>query len=142
MTINGFGTDNLLGRDNPNFAPFLNLAALYLSLSTLHFVTATNFTTFIQHSEFPSLKEFKLQVLHDSYGPQAERIIGALSQHKACQILEHVEISFCNPEPLEYLGNPLPVIRQFLPFTQLRYLQLDVGPLCLDNDLLLEAIEV
>jgi hypothetical protein len=143
LTINGPDKDgDLLDWNNLNFVPFLNLTALSLSFGALPRVTATNIATAIQHSNFPSLKKFELQVF-DDYLPweQAEQIIGALSQCKAHQTLEHVTISLCelSPEALEYVDSPAPAVRQFFHLTQLRSLKLFVGFNYVDNDLLLEC---
>jgi len=51
-------------------------------------------TTLMQHSEFPSLKEFRLGV-RDLRWEEAEQLFHALSQCKACQTLEHVFIALC-----------------------------------------------
>ncbi|KAJ8596818.1 hypothetical protein M405DRAFT_804906 [Rhizopogon salebrosus TDB-379] len=139
LTVNGPGADDLLGQDN--FSPFLNLKILSVYLGTLHFATAKNITTFIRHSEFPSLKEFHLQAINDLPWRQVERLLHALSQCNACQTLECAEICFSDPEALEHVANPLLVVKQLLSFTQLRRLSLDIGgSIFLDNDLLLEAM--
>jgi hypothetical protein len=142
LTINGPDKDgDLLDWNNLNFVPFLNLTALSLSFGALPRVTTTNIATAIQHSNFPSLKKFELQVV-DDYLPweQAEQVLGALSQCKAHQTLEHVTVSFCElAGTLEYVDSPPPAVRQFLHFTQLRSLQLFVDSNYVDNDLLLEC---
>ncbi|KAJ8592834.1 hypothetical protein M405DRAFT_812158 [Rhizopogon salebrosus TDB-379] len=143
LTINGPGTDgDLLDWNNLNFVPFLNLTALSLSLGTIPRVTATNIATAIQHSNFPSLKKFKLHAFDDYSWEQAEQVLGALLQCKAHQTLEHVTVSFCElAETLEYVDSPPPAVRQFLHFTQLRSLELfvDSNYMYVDNDLLLEC---
>ncbi|OJA13880.1 hypothetical protein AZE42_05404 [Rhizopogon vesiculosus] len=139
LAINEAGADDLLDQGDLNFAPFLNLTALSLRFETLPAVTAANITTVIQDSKFPLLKEFLFCVVEDFPWRQAELLFRALSQSKASQTLELVEITFCDSD--EGFDNPLPVIRQFLCFTQLRSLWIHVeSSIYLDNDLLLEAM--
>ena len=140
LEINRPGADTqLLDRDDLNLAPFLNLTDLSLSLCSPS-AYAVDIITLIEHSEFPSLKEFELCSFHAPWA-QVEQIFRALSQCKACQTLGRVSIRFNDPEYRHSVDNPLPIIRHFLCFTQLRHLSLlfNSGPIDLDNDLLLEA---
>ncbi|OAX35890.1 hypothetical protein K503DRAFT_784748 [Rhizopogon vinicolor AM-OR11-026] len=128
-TINEAGADDLLGQGDLNFAPFLNLTALSLRFETLPSVTAANITTVIQDSKFPLLKEFEFRVVEDFSWRQAEPLFRALSQSRASQTLERVEIIFCDSD--EGFDNPLP----------LHSLRIHVeSSIYLDNDLLLEAM--
>ncbi|OAX35898.1 hypothetical protein K503DRAFT_339368 [Rhizopogon vinicolor AM-OR11-026] len=134
LTISGEGPNGLLDRDNLDFAPFLNLAALSFRFPPSRFFPAANILTVMQHSKFPSLKEFELRD-SGSGSPwseeQAEQFFRALSQFKA-QTLENIAISFHS----KHQDNPLIAISHFLCFTQLRRLQLSVhGSVYLDNDL-------
>ncbi|KAG1742460.1 hypothetical protein EDB19DRAFT_615498 [Suillus lakei] len=73
---------------------------------------------------------------------EADQLLRALSQCKACQTLEYVDIFAGDPAVEERSGNSFAPMRQFLCFRQLRTLQL-VFPHCcsnLDNDLLFEAM--
>ncbi|OAX35230.1 hypothetical protein K503DRAFT_868405 [Rhizopogon vinicolor AM-OR11-026] len=125
LSING-EMDNLLDRDNVNFAPFLNITALYFCVHS-----AADIITLIQRSQFPSLKKFNMHV-DALLWAEAEQLFHALSRCK--ETLEGIIIS-----AQESIGHSLTAIRHFLCFVQLR--TLDLGfPVHLDNDLLLEAI--
>jgi len=140
LEINRPGANTqLLDRDDLNLAPFLNLTDLSLSLRSPS-TDAVDIMTLIQHSEFPSLKKFELRSYHSVPWAQVEQILRALSQCKTCQTLRHVSIRFNDHR--HSVDNPLPMIRHFLCFTQLRHLSLffNNGPIDLDNDLLLEAV--
>jgi len=124
---------------NLDFSPFLNVTTLYFELQT-----AAHAITVMQHSEFPSLKEFTLYVT-DLHLAEAEQVFRALSQCKACQTLERILIALYD-EGDEWDGDeveerPSTVIKQFLHFTQLQTLRVVVDcAIYLDNDLLLEAM--
>ncbi|KAG2096341.1 uncharacterized protein F5147DRAFT_656648 [Suillus discolor] len=125
---------SLSKRDIVNLS-FLNLT----SLSFRQLDDGADIITVIQHSQFPSLKEFKLEASYLT-SEAAERLFHALSHCKACQTIE--TISFClfdeDPEDVETL-TPIP---HFLCFTQLRTLQLIFNDsyIYLDNDMLLQAM--
>ncbi|OJA19901.1 hypothetical protein AZE42_07029 [Rhizopogon vesiculosus] len=57
-----------------------------------HVVTAADTIAVIQHSEFPSLKKFAMQVDALPWA-EAEQLFHSLSQCKACQTLEDIETS-------------------------------------------------
>ncbi|KAG0709262.1 hypothetical protein DFH29DRAFT_222357 [Suillus ampliporus] len=121
-----------LEQDIVNFSPFLNVTTLSFRLKS-----AASIITVMQHTEFPSLKEFEMDVAVLS-SAEAEQLFRALSQCKACQTLEQIILS-CGDGPRDLPGT---TITQFFCFTQLRTLQLNF--LCsyiyLDDDLLLEAV--
>jgi hypothetical protein len=128
-----------------NFLPFLNfLPSLHLSpfpnVTILRFYvrTASDTITFVQHSEFPSLKAF---VMHVDALPrqEAERLFHALSQCKACQTLEVIEVSSREAFKLRSPSDHFPATRQLLCFRQLRTLHLSLD-IYLGNDLFLEAM--
>ncbi|KAG1749498.1 hypothetical protein EDB19DRAFT_2036448 [Suillus lakei] len=124
-----------LERDIINFSPFRNVTAL--SFFLLH--GAAYIITVLQHSQFPSLKEFEinLEVLSSA---EAEQLFCALSHCKACQTLEKLAITFDKYEAPP--GKSLSVIPHLLCFTQLRILRLtcDDTFIYLNDDLLLEAM--
>ncbi|KAG2354971.1 hypothetical protein BDR07DRAFT_1613945 [Suillus spraguei] len=114
----------------------------FLSLTTLRFgyTSIADTTAILQHSEFPSLKEFEL-VAHVLPGAELLPLLQALSQCKACDTLENIAISDDNPEVQEPPGNSFAVTGVLLCFSQLRTLSLRVHcSINLDNSLLLEAL--
>ncbi|KAG0709265.1 hypothetical protein DFH29DRAFT_1074984 [Suillus ampliporus] len=125
-----------LNQDIVNFSPFLNVTVLSFLIQSAAFII-----TVMQHSEFPSLKEFEINadVLSSA---EAEQLFSALSQCKACQTLEQIVIFSCDQRPQDAIGSSLTAITQFLCFTQLQSLQLNFINSCiyLDDDLLLEAM--
>ncbi|KAG1894154.1 uncharacterized protein F5891DRAFT_1281745 [Suillus fuscotomentosus] len=124
-------------QDIVNLSPFLNIT----TLSFRQLFYAVDIIMVMQHSQFPSLKEFRLEADHLS-SEEAEELFHALSRCKACRTLE--EITICSDEsrlaPLN--SEPLTSIPHFLCFTQLRTLQLMFYNPCiyLDNDILLQAM--
>ncbi|KAG2096344.1 uncharacterized protein F5147DRAFT_656650 [Suillus discolor] len=129
-------TPSLSKRDIVNLS-FLNIT----SLSFRGLADAAEIITVIQHSQFPSLKKFKLAALY-LYPEEAEQLFHALSCCKACQTLE--EITICSPDeehgPSD--SEPLTPVPHLLCFTQLRTLQLWFYNPCiyLDNGILLQAM--
>ncbi|KAG1873129.1 hypothetical protein F4604DRAFT_1925623 [Suillus subluteus] len=124
-----------LNNHNLNFAPFLNLATLYFCSDTAVYITML-----MQHSEFPSLKEFSMDVDALPW-MEAERLFCALSQCKAYQTLETIFIACSGPEVHEPSGNSLTAVTHLLCFTQLRYLYLGLHcSIVIDNNLLFEAM--
>jgi len=125
-----------LDRDQLNFAPFLNVTSLDFEVEMV-----ADIITVMQHSEFPSLKQFTLHTILLPW-EKAEDLFRALSQCKAYQTLEHVDILSWNAKAAQDLScNSSTVIRQFLCFSQLRFLQLCLdSSIYLDNDLLSEAM--
>ncbi|KAG2148767.1 hypothetical protein DEU56DRAFT_79738 [Suillus clintonianus] len=124
-----------------NFSPFV-----FLNITTLSFrrPDAAYIITIMQHSQFPTLKEFKMEVDAIST-PEAEQLFRALSNCNACRTLEKIvilnlfhtgRISQETPE------NSSTAITHFLCFAQLQTLQLMLYGfrIYLDNDLLLEAM--
>ncbi|KAG1778347.1 hypothetical protein EV702DRAFT_1278054 [Suillus placidus] len=118
-----------------NFSPFLNVTALSFRLHS-----AAYSMTILHHSQFPSLKEFEIN-LNVLSSAEAEQLFRALSHCKACQTLEKITITL-NDKYQPPLGNSLTVIPHLLCFTQLQTLRLTCGDtfIYLDDDLLLEAI--
>ncbi|KAG2048342.1 hypothetical protein BDR06DRAFT_962840 [Suillus hirtellus] len=117
---------------------FLNIT----SLSFRQLYEAADFITVMQHSQFPSLKEFDFEA-HFLSSEEAEQLFHALSRCNACRTLEEISIvSYDNdimgPDHDEFL-TPTP---HLLCFTQLRTLTLisEKFPIYLDNDMLLQAM--
>ncbi|KAJ8594790.1 hypothetical protein M405DRAFT_450304 [Rhizopogon salebrosus TDB-379] len=79
LEINGAGVDEPLDWDGLDVAHFLNLAELSLDFVEPSFTEAKNIATVIQHSEFPSLKEFQFSVVFFPWR-QAEQFLRALSR--------------------------------------------------------------
>ncbi|KAG2141082.1 hypothetical protein DEU56DRAFT_283068 [Suillus clintonianus] len=145
------GPPSKLDMHNLSSATFLNVTTLRFSYASVADVTAV-----IQHSEFPSLKEFEL-IVHVLPVVEALPLLHALSQCKACHTLENIAISDDNTEIEEHPddiaiydddteiedhpGDSLVVTRELLGFTQLRTLRIFVHcPIYLDNDILCEAL--
>ncbi|OAX36031.1 hypothetical protein K503DRAFT_330903 [Rhizopogon vinicolor AM-OR11-026] len=120
-----------LDLDDLTLASFLNLTTL-----CLHVNTAAGIIALIQHSEFPSLKGFKLYigVLHRT---EAEKLFRALSQCKACGTLEHIDI--VSQRPADERPDS-PVIRHFLCFKQLQTMRLSVHDAIYFDNGLVEAM--
>ncbi|KAG2121774.1 hypothetical protein BD769DRAFT_1476847 [Suillus cothurnatus] len=120
---------------NFNFTPFVNLVFLFF-----HSDTAVYLTTVLQHSEFPSLKEFCMDVGALSW-MEAEQLFRALSLCKACHTLETIVVVCSGPEAHEPSANSLTTVSHILCFTQLRVLRLSLHhSIIINNDLLFEAI--
>ncbi|KAG1795264.1 hypothetical protein EV424DRAFT_625080 [Suillus variegatus] len=105
-------TPSLSNQDIVNLS-FLNIT----SLSFRQLCDSANIITIMQHSQFPSLKEFDFEANYLS-SEETEQLFHALSHCKACQTLEEIIIS-CLHVGLEYheFLTPIP---HFLCFTQLR----------------------
>ncbi|KAG2096292.1 uncharacterized protein F5147DRAFT_818398 [Suillus discolor] len=117
---------------------FLNIT----SLSFRQLFDAADFITVMQHSQFPSLKEFEFEA-HFLSSEEAEQLFHALSSCNAYRTLEEITIiSYDNdiigPEYDEFL-TPIP---HLLCFTQLQTLKLisETFHIYLDNDMLLQAM--
>jgi hypothetical protein len=126
-------TDVLLNLNKVAFTPFLNVTLLFFRLES-----AADVITIMQHSEFPSLKQFMASVdfLPSS---EAEQLVHALTRCKSCNTLEYINIRVWDRAG----GRPdktLAVIKPLFCFPQLRTLQLCRSFVYLDNDLLLEAM--
>ncbi|KAG2108060.1 uncharacterized protein F5147DRAFT_800576 [Suillus discolor] len=131
------GPSSLSNRDIVNLS-FLNIT----SLSFLQVCNAADIITVMQHSQFPSLKEFEFEANYLS-SEEAEQLFHALSHCEACRTLEEIfisslEIRFVAPQNHEFL-TPIP---HLLCFTQLRTLQLmfSDSSIYLDNNVLLQAM--
>ncbi|KAG1727430.1 hypothetical protein EDB19DRAFT_2042862 [Suillus lakei] len=127
-----------LGLDNNiKFGPFLNLTTLSFSVCTAAYITPL-----VQHSDLPSLKRFKINVRALPWA-EAERLVRALSQCKASQTLEHIDMhgGYCRVVQ-DPPSSSLVAITHFRCFTQLRSLRLNVPHCCthLGNDLLVKAM--
>ncbi|OAX33949.1 hypothetical protein K503DRAFT_748044 [Rhizopogon vinicolor AM-OR11-026] len=135
VRIQDHDTYHRLDWENLYFARFLNLNILDLCVRT-----CTDAITVMQHSEFPSLKEFRIYVYVFPW-VEAEQLCRALSLCKACN-LERIEIStYCPADQERFSEQYSTAIKTFLPFPQLRTLRLSLHcPIYLDNDLLLEAV--
>ncbi|KAG1879620.1 hypothetical protein C8R48DRAFT_236955 [Suillus tomentosus] len=129
------GSLSRLDTHNLNFSTFLNVTTLRFC-----FAPITDIIAVIQHSEFPSLKEFEL-VDHILPGAELLPLLRALSQCKACNTLENIAIYDDDPEVDEPSANSFAVTRELLCFTQLRslrlYLDCSINP---DNVSLFEAM--
>ncbi|KAG1851815.1 hypothetical protein C8R48DRAFT_361086 [Suillus tomentosus] len=128
---------SLSERDVVNLT-FLNLT----SLSFRQLDDGADIIPVIQHSQFPSLKEFKLEANYLT-SEAAERLFHALSHCNACQTLEQISICLFDenfPEPQD--EETLTPVPHLLCFTQLRTLQLMFYDswIYLDNDMLLQAM--
>ncbi|KAG1784410.1 uncharacterized protein HD556DRAFT_1464209 [Suillus plorans] len=132
-------------RDPPSLSKrdIVDLSILNItSLSFQEIYYVADIITVMQHSEFPSLKEFEFRAKYIS-PEDAEQLFHALSRCKACQTLE--EITFCSLKETYFVtpnSEPLTPIPHFLCFTQLRTLELTFYNSCihLDNDMLLQAM--
>ncbi|KAG2137889.1 uncharacterized protein EDB93DRAFT_1231126 [Suillus bovinus] len=117
---------------------FLNIT----SLSFRQLYDAADIITVMQHSQFPSLKEFEFRAEFLS-SEEAEQLFHALSHCNACRTLEEISIfsydnDFMGPEYDEFL-TPIP---HLLCFTQLRTLTLIFKKFSIypDNDMFLQAM--
>ncbi|KAG1846185.1 hypothetical protein DFJ58DRAFT_498560 [Suillus subalutaceus] len=123
-----------LDTHNLSFVSFFNVTTLRFCYAPISDITAV-----IQHSEFPSLKEFEL-VASVLIGAELLPLLQALSQCKACHTLEKIAISDDDPKVKEPADISFAVTRVLLCFTQLQTLSLyvccSINP---DNALLLEA---
>ncbi|KAG2048324.1 hypothetical protein BDR06DRAFT_962834 [Suillus hirtellus] len=129
---------SLSKQDIVNLSPFLNIT----TLSFRRLYGATDIITVMQHSQFPSLKEFEFEASHLSL-EEAEQLFHALSHCKAYRTLQKITIcSFDDKFARPYNDESLTPIPHFLCFTQLRTLQLMFRYSCiyLDNDMLLQAM--
>ncbi|KAG2092799.1 uncharacterized protein F5147DRAFT_821578 [Suillus discolor] len=112
------------------------------SLSFQDIYYAADIITVMQHSQFPSLKEFEFRAKCIS-PEEAKQLFHALSRCKACQTLEEITIYSLNDGyRVPPNSEPLTPIPHFLCFTQLRPLRLTFYNSCiyLDNDMLLQAM--
>ncbi|KAG2139114.1 uncharacterized protein EDB93DRAFT_1164156, partial [Suillus bovinus] len=136
MEINHGGVSpSPLGRDIVNLPPFVNITTLsFRELCDIGYII-----TVMQHSQFPSLKEFDLDV-QVIYPEKAEQLFRALSRCTACQTLERISVRAFNDEFQE--DTSFSVIPHLLCFTQLRTLDLTLCNFCiyLDSDILLQAM--
>ncbi|KAG1799286.1 uncharacterized protein HD556DRAFT_1525215 [Suillus plorans] len=133
--------DPLLSNRDIVTLSFLNVTSLSLSFRPLD-MDGVDTITVIQHSQFPSLKEFEFEADYLTF-EEAERLFHALSHCQADQTLEKINIYLCDenlrePQDKESL-TPIP---HFLCFTQLRTLQLIFhdSHISLDNDMILQAM--
>lgn len=124
-----------LEQDIVNFSPFLNITNLFFEL-----YSATHLITLMQHSQFPSLKDFvvAVTVLHPG---EAEQLFSMLTHLKACQTLETITICSYN-DVLHDSDISVEAIPHLLCFKKLRILQLKFSNacICLDDDILVEAM--
>lgn len=124
-----------LDRDIVNLAPFLNVTTLSFNVNTAAYAI-----TVMQHSEFPSLKEFEM-VADVLPCAEAEQLCRALSQCNAKQTLKHISIASHVPKVQESSCDSLTAVTQLLCFTNLRMVRLNLHYcIHMDNDLLLEVM--
>lgn len=123
-----------LAENHLDFGPFLNLTALSFTVHAAAYIIAL-----MQHSDFPSLKQFKMRVDTLSWA-EAEQVVRVLSQCKACQTLEQIEMHGYASDVQDPRRSY--DLTHFCCFTQLRILRLAFPRCCiqLDNDLLLEIM--
>lgn len=124
-----------LEQDIVSFSPFINITTLSLRLRSAPYII-----TVLQHSQFPSLKEFELEV-NILCPEEADELFHTLSHCKACETLERITI-YSFQDPFEDPDISVTAIPHLLRFTQLRNLRLIFFNACiyLDNDILLEAM--
>jgi hypothetical protein len=124
-----------LDRDDFKFSPF-NITTL-----DFHGETAAYIIAVLQRSGFPSLKVFVMNVSALPWA-DAEQLFQSLSQCKACQTLEVIEVISQDASNFrEDPPDPLMATGQLLCFTQLRTLHIFLEcPIYLDNHLFLEAM--
>ncbi|KAG1806257.1 hypothetical protein EV424DRAFT_1544087 [Suillus variegatus] len=115
---------------------FLNIT----SFSFRRLYDAADIITVMQHSQFPSLKEFEFEACFLS-SEEAEQLFHALSHCKACRTLEEIFI-FSYDDGFMGKDESLTPIPHLLCFTQLRTLKLMLNNfhIYLDNDMLLQAM--
>lgn len=126
-----------LERDIANPIQFLNVTVLSLQVHSAAYII-----TVMQHSQFPSLTKLKIETDLLS-SEEAERFFSALSNCKACQTLQQLEITIISFGPRSgQQAGPFAAIPHLLCFTQLRSLRLvcRFSYIYLDNDLLLAAM--
>lgn len=120
-----------LEQDIVNLSPFLNITILSFDLHN-----ATYLITLMQHSQFPSLKDFRLSVT-GMHSEEAEQLFSVLTHLKACQTLETLTI-FSYHDDLDIFVEAIP---HLLCFKQLRFLHLNFfACICLDDDILVDAM--
>ncbi|KAG2120240.1 hypothetical protein DEU56DRAFT_760887 [Suillus clintonianus] len=105
---------NTLGRDNLDFTRFLNITSLSFCAKTAYILEV------LEHSEFPSLNKFRMDVLVLP-SAEAEQLFCALSRCNTSHTLEDVVIF---SDQLGALEPSSTAIRQFFGFSQLRILRL------------------
>ncbi|KAG2139126.1 uncharacterized protein EDB93DRAFT_1230588 [Suillus bovinus] len=127
---------SLLKQDIVDLSPFLSIT----TISFRQLYDAAHIIAVMQHSQFPSLKEFRFEANYLG-SEEAEQLFHALSNCKALQTLEKISIIAYDSKFLDSDGilKPIP---HFLRFKQLRTLELIFCDSCiyLDNDILLEAM--
>jgi len=126
-----------LDQDNLKFAPFLNITALEFSVDMAEYVI-----TLVQQSEFPLLKKFSFALQSEALSwAEVEQLFCALSRCKACQTLEYIGIYSHPPAIQDHSVDTFTAIRRLFCFRQLQTLHVSIrSSVCLDNDLLLEAM--
>ncbi|OJA10926.1 hypothetical protein AZE42_03059 [Rhizopogon vesiculosus] len=139
ITIYGALDGFMLKWDDVIFTPFLNVTSLFFRLPS-----AADIITVIRHSEFPSLKKFKV-VVDVLPCLEAEQLVRVLTQCNACDTLEYVSVNSFDSVAKwglnKHSDKPSAVIKPLLCFLQLRTLDLWLHhTIYLDNDLLLEAM--
>ncbi|KIK36746.1 hypothetical protein CY34DRAFT_16174 [Suillus luteus UH-Slu-Lm8-n1] len=121
--------------DLENLSPFLNVKSLSFVIEGAGCIIAM-----MKHSAFPSLEKFSgfSGVMSSA---EAEQLLCALSQCKACQTLEFIVIQLSGGRPLDLPGGPLTPTTQLLCFTQLRILKLHFpdSSIYIDDHLLFKA---
>lgn len=124
-------------RDIANPTQFLNVTVLSLQVYSAAYII-----TVMQHSQFPSLTELKIETDLLSL-EETEQFFYALSNCKACRTLQHLEITIISFGPRSgHQAGSLTAIPHLFCFTQLRTLRLvcRFSYIHLDNDILLAAM--
>ncbi|KAG1872834.1 hypothetical protein C8R48DRAFT_695770 [Suillus tomentosus] len=124
---------------------FVNLSFFNItSLSFQDLYDPADIIIVMQHSQFPSLKEFELEAKYIT-SEHAEQLFHALSRCKACRTLEDITICSLAEGCIQVVllhGERLTPIPHILCFTQLRTLKLAFyhSYIHLGNDMLLQAM--
>ncbi|OAX35531.1 hypothetical protein K503DRAFT_858558 [Rhizopogon vinicolor AM-OR11-026] len=129
------GSFALFDKDNLDFASFLDVRTL-----SFYTRTAADVTTVIQRSEFPSLKKFALHV-DNPPSEHTESILRVSSQFKACQTLEHIQISSHGRAFYDHSDISSIAIRHSLCFAHLRHLQHIMSAVNIDIDSKAESFQ-
>ncbi|KAG2741626.1 hypothetical protein P692DRAFT_20851203 [Suillus brevipes Sb2] len=121
--------------DLENLSPFLNVKSLSFVIEGAGCIIAI-----MKHSVFPSLEKFSgfSGVMSSA---EAEQLLCALSQCKACQTMECIIIQLSSGRPLDLPGSTLTPTMQLLCFAQLQTLTLHLpdSSIYIDDDLLFKA---
>lgn len=133
VSVEIFGVCRPLDQDNLKFASFLNVTTLSFGVDK-----ATDMITLLQHSKFPSLKDFQFRSVEVMYRAEVEQLFRALSQCGACHTLERIKFASAGSEIED--GSTSAMMKHLFCFTELRTLSVNGRrSIYLTDDLLLEA---